>query len=68
MLVKDYLPRDEDIQSVISEIKDKFSNSSDRVGRYIPNLNDDSKILHIDGALLPQNNKVLMLTAVVNEM
>jgi len=68
MLVKDYLPREEDLQSVIMEMKDAFSNSSDRVGRYIPNLNDDSKVLHIDGALLLQNNKILMLTAVVNEM
>ena len=75
-LVEDYLPREEDIQSLVTEMKEHLSNaySSDpssstnnRVGRYIPNPNDNSKVLQIDGALLPQNNTVLLLTAVVNE-
>lgn len=68
-LVKDYLTLDEDIQCMINEMKDIFlsTNSSERVGRCLHNPRDGSKVLQIHGALLPQNNELLILTAVVNE-
>ena len=76
-IVGDYLPRDEDIQSTVSEIENKFStrNSSDlssstcnRAGMFIPNPNDSSIVLQVEGAILPQNQTVLMLTVLVDEL
>mmetsp|Transcript_3341 Transcript_3341/g.3723 ORF Transcript_3341/g.3723 Transcript_3341/m.3723 type:complete len:894 (-) Transcript_3341:100-2781(-) len=75
-LVKVYLPRDEDLQSLITGIKESLlaSNSSDQssnpnqqIVQYLPNPNNNSEMLQISGALLPQNNAIVLLTAVVSE-
>ena len=77
-IVRDYLPRDEDVQSIVSEIENKLStrNSSDlsstsannRAGMFIPNPSDSSKALQVDGAILPQDQTVLLLTVLVDEL
>jgi len=71
-----YLPRDEDLQSLITGIKESLSasNSSDqssnpnlKIVQYLPNPNNNSETLQINGALLPQNNAIVLLSAVVSE-
>jgi hypothetical protein len=76
-IAKEYLPRMEDVQSIVAEMEEKFSNANssdlsssacDRAGMYIPNPNDSSRALHIEGAILPHSNAVLLLTVVVDEL
>ena len=72
-----YLPREEDVQSMIMGIIESLSSSDPgdqssanpnlQIGRYLPNPNDNSKMLQINGALLPQNNDILLITASVSE-
>lgn len=76
-IVKDYLPRDEDIHSIVAGMEltlsrtnstDSSSNTCSRAGRYIPNPNDGSKALQVEGVPLPQNNSILLLTVIVKDL
>lgn len=75
-LVKIYLPLDDDLTSLIKGIEenlspasgDKLTNPSQHIIRCLSNPNDSSKILQINGTLLPlQNKAIIFLTAVVKE-
>ena len=74
---KEYLPRDQDIRCMVAEMEEKLSNSNsldntpsvcNRAGKFIPNPNDHSKVLQIEGVILPQNNSILLLTVVVDTL
>jgi hypothetical protein len=67
----------EDVQSIVAEMEEKFSNENsseisssacNRAGMFIPNPNNSSRALHVEGAILPHNNTVLLLTVVVDEL
>ena len=74
----DYLPHEEDIQSIVESIEDKFlnrnprdlsSNACNRAGLFIPSPKfDTSKVLNVEGFILPQNQSILLLTFVVDEL
>ena len=75
--MKEYLPYDEDIRLIVAEMEEKLPNEnapdqtptiSNRAGRFIPNPNDHSRVLRIEGAILPQNNAVLILTVAVDTL
>ena len=78
-IVTDYLPREEDIQSIVAEIDAKLSNNKipsdlssssvyNRAGMFLPNPNDSARALQVDGAILPQNKTVLLLSFVIDEI
>lgn len=74
----EYLPREEDVQAIVESIEDKFlnrnardlrSNACNRAGMYIPSPSQDtSKVLNVEGFILPQNQSVLLITFVVDEL
>lgn len=76
-IVTDYLPRGEDVQSMVSDIENKFSNRNpsdlssgtcNRAGMFIPNPNDSSTALQVEGAILPQSHTVLLLTVLIDDL
>jgi len=50
-----------------SNSSDQSSNPNQQIVQYLPNPNNNSEMLQISGALLPQNNAIVLLTAVVSE-
>jgi len=73
----EFLPREKDIQSIVSEMEEQFSDidssdlsssGSNRAGMLIPNRNGDSRALQVEAVILPQKNTVMLLTVVIIEM